>query len=479
MFPEISANMEDIPVNRRKAVINLMKRLFSLAAAVILLFSCFSANVSADYEMPRYVRVGLLYGNSAPGSVTLESQWGFDLGNYDGREFSFQLETEENVVVVTPGDGGTVKVADSSGNVLYTGSGSAGIRPRASGMDQVMQVEGVEYRGGVDCLANDGKLTVVNVVFLDHYLYGVISREMSPSWPKEALKAQAVCARNYAINNLGKHGEQGFDLCCTVDCQAYSGTKAEAEGSYAPVDETTRQVLTYEGELAELYYASSMGPTTESVENVWGNIRPYLVSVDNSYEDTENIPNGKWSGSLTCDEASAIMRNKGHDVGQVTAIQVLEYTPNGRVLKMEVTGTNGSKVFEREACRTLFNTVTKSQMFTVTGDGEGGEIAPKLQVTDGTDSAQQPINKLVMLTAAGRAAMENNILYVTNGVYQETYEVTYTEPQENTAFYFEGTGWGHGVGMSQYGAKGMAEAGYDYLEILRHYFLGTNLENVY
>ena len=456
-----------------------MKRLLSLVVAAFLLLPCFSMNAAADYNLPRYVRVGLLYGNSAPKTVTLESVWGFQLGSYDGRDFGYQTETDQTVVVVRPGDGNTVNVTDAAGNVLYTGGGSAGILPRASGMDQKLSVDGVEYRGGINCIADGGALTIVNVVFLDHYLYGVISREMSPTWPEEALKAQAVCARNYAVNNLDKHASQGFDLCSSVDCQAYAGTKFEAEGSYAPVDETTRQVLTYDGELAELYYAASMGPATEDVENVWGNSLPYLVSVDNSYEDTENIPNGKWSGSLTCDEASAIMRNKGYDVGDVTHIKVLEYTPNGRVLRMEVTGTNGSKTFEREACRTLFNTVTKSQMFTVSGDGEGGETAPRIHTTDGTDSAEQPINKMVMLTAAGRATLENNILYVTNGEYQETYEVTSAEPRENTSFYFEGTGWGHGVGMSQYGAKGMAEAGYSYLEILRHYFLGTTLENAY
>ncbi|MBE5039309.1 SpoIID/LytB domain-containing protein [Oscillospiraceae bacterium DSM 107454] len=456
-----------------------LKRITAVFIAVLLLLlPCFSFTALADYSIPQYIRVGLFFGNSALPSVTLQSPWGFELGRYEGRDFLYETETDQTEVTVSVGENAAVVVKDPNGETLYIGN-SAGVLPRASGMDQITTVDGAEYRGGIDCLPDGNLLTVVNVVFLDHYLYGVVSREMSPSWPIEALKAQAVCARNYAINNLDKHGSQGFDLCNTVDCQAYSGVKAEADGSYAPVDETTRQVLTYDGELAELYYASSMGPTTENVENVWGNSLPYLVSVDNSFEDTENIPNGKWSGSLTCEEATAIMRNKGYDVGAVTQIKVLEYTPNGRVLRMEVTGTNGSKIFEREACRTIFNTITKSQMFTVVGDGEGGQTAPKIHTTDGTDVAEQAIDKMIMLTAAGRASLESNILYVTNGEYQQTYEIVASEPHENTSFYFEGTGWGHGVGMSQYGARGMAEAGYDYLEILRHYFLGTNLENAY
>ena len=457
-----------------------MKRLSFLVMSCIFFISlCMPLAVSADYDIPVYMRIGLMYGNSAPKTVTLTSDYGFNLGKYSDRDFDSQIETTLKTVVVTAGSNNTVIVSDSSGNTLFTGNGSAGIRPRASGMEQITGVNGVEYRGAIDCIAADNSLTVVNVVFLDHYLYGVVSREMSPSWHIEALKAQAVCSRNYAINNLGKHASQGFDLCSGVHCQAYSGINVESENSYAPVDQTTRQVMTYDGELAELYYCASMGASTEDVENVWGNTVPYLISVDNSFEDTNNIPNGFWTGTLSCDEATTIMRNKGYDVGDVTNITVLEYTPNGRVLRMQVTGTNGSKTFEREACRTLFNTITKSQTFSVIGDGDGGHVIPDIHVTDGTDTAEHNIKQIVLLTADGRYNLESDTLYATNGVYQKTYQISNLESHENTCFYFEGTGWGHGIGMSQYGAKGMAEAGYNYSVILRHYFPGTNLENAY
>lgn len=452
--------------------------MFLLALVCLLLLMPLSMAAYADYELPQFVRIGLMYGNGAPKTVQLESEHGFLLGNYNGREFSQSTTTAQTLLKISVASG-KVQVKDSNGTVLYTGTGSAGIKPNASGKNQKLKVDGVEYRGAVDCIAAGDTITVVNVVFLDHYLYGVISREMSPSWPVESLKAQAVCARNYVAKNLDKHADQGFDLCSGVHCQAYSGTNVEADGSYAPVDETTRQVLTYGDSLAELYYSASMGPTTEDVKNVWGNEVPYLISVDNSFEDTNNIPNGKWSGTLTQDEASTIMRNKGYDVGDVTRIQVLEYTPNGRALKMEVSGTNGSKIFEREACRTLFNTVTKSQMFTVAGNGDGGTAVPSVRATDGVDVADHEIDKLVILTADGRYSLESDSLYVTDGETQKAYTKTAAAVTDNTSFYFEGTGWGHSVGMSQYGARGMAEAGYDYVTILLHYFPGTNLENAY
>ncbi len=462
----------------RKAV-RKMKRFLLLCVVCILAFSSVNPKaVFADYTTEQFVRIGLLYGNSAPKSVTLESDAGFLLGDYQERTFQSQLETAETTVVVTPGAGDTVTVSTTSGKVLHSGSGSVGVRPNASGMKQVVRVDGISYRGGIHCLKDGNVLTVVNVVFLDHYLYGVISREMSPSWPVEALKAQAVCARNYAIQSLNKHKSQGFDLCSSVDCQAYAGTKAETEKSYAPVDETTRQVLTYDGALAKLYYSASMGAVTEDVKYVWGNALPYLVSVDNSYEDTENIPNGKWSGTLSSEEATTIMRNKGYDVGDVKDIKVLEYSPNQRVIKMEVIGTNGSKVFEREACRTIFNTVTKSQMFTVSGNASSG-VPAMVYATDGTSTTAREIDQLVILSAEGRGSLDGKTLYTTNGEYQTTYEITASGTGNNTGFYFEGTGWGHSVGMSQYGAKGMAEAGFTYQQILLHYFVGTNLENAY
>ncbi len=454
---------------------NLLRRTLSLGLVLLFFLTSLAMPVYADYTLPQYVRIGLMYGSGTPKTLDLESAHGFLLGTYDEREFTESNETSETALTVTVTDG-NIQVSNSSGKVLASGE-TVGIKPNASGKEQKLLIDGVEYRGAVDCIAAGDAITVINVVFLDHYLYGVISREMSPSWHIEALKAQAVCARNYVSVHLNKHADQGFDLCSGVHCQAYSGTNVESDRSYAPVDETTRQVLTYNGKLAELYYSSSMGPTTEDVKNVWGNAVPYLISVDNRFEDTENIPNGKWTGTLTRDEATTIMRNKGYDIGDVTKIEVLEYTANGRVLKMEVAGTSGSKVFEREACRTLFNTVTKSQMFTVTGNKTGEKTSPQIQVTDGTNTKDCKTDQLVILTAEGRFDLAADTLYVSDGKSKKSYTKTTITAADGTTFYFEGTGWGHSIGMSQYGAKGMAEKGYSYIDILLHYFPGTNLEN--
>lgn len=336
------------------------------------------------------------------------------------------------------------------------------------------------YRGGVSVkrLNGGGNMRVANVVDLEQYLYSVISQEMSPSWHVEALKAQAVCARNYAITNLNKHEKAyGVDLCCTVCCQAYPGMKSETEQSYAPVDGTRGQLLTYRGEVAQTFYASSAGPKTEDVKNVWGSSIPYLVSVDNPYEDTANISNGVWSKQLTKARATEIMQSKGHNVGDVTNIEAIEYTPAGRVLKLKVTGTAGERIFEREQCRLVFSEATLSQMYTVASGGQASADVPSVAVLDGSDTANRKIDEVYILSADGTVSAGSDTLCVMNGSgerseYAVTESVASGDPD---TFTFNGQGWGHGIGMSQYGAKGMAENGFNYEQILTHYFTGTTL----
>lgn len=459
----------------------MKKRIAALLVILTMIMSVLAVPAQAAYSIPSYVRIGLFYGANAKSKVNLSSDHGFYFGTYDNTTFSERAQFAAKEITVSF-EGDSIIVREGETELYRTDDAKTGLAvfPTKGGMNRRLKIGTEEYRGGLDFKKVNGQNVIVNVVFMSSYLYGVISREMSPSWHVEALKAQAVCARNYAANSLGKHSEYGFDLCATVCCQAYSGTRFETENSYRPVDETENQVLTYDGDLAELYYSSSAGPRTEDVENVWGNKVPYLVSVDNSYEDTANIPNGVWTGSLTSDEASTIMRNKGYDVGVVTSIKATEYTENGRVLKLEVTGSHSTRTFEREAARMLFNTVTKSQMFTVKGNGEAAESVPTVKATDGNSTSSMKIDELVMLTGSGRSTLAADKLFVSNGVYQQEYEITETQQSGvNTVFTFEGQGWGHGIGMSQYGAKGMAESGYSYVDILLHYFPGTNLENAY
>lgn len=334
------------------------------------------------------------------------------------------------------------------------------------------------YRGGFEFKRLSGtSLTAVNIVPVEAYLYSVVCREMSPSWNVEALKAQAVCARNFALGRINYHKSYGFDVCRTVCCQAYSQEADQSENVHTAVDETRGELLFYEDQLVQAVYSSSMGAYTESVENVWGSKFPYLVSVENPYEDTENIYNGKWTKTLTKDRATEIMKTKGYDIGEVLDITVTERTPSGGVLKLTVKGTNGSKTFERESCRSIFSEATYSQRYTV---AKGGLTVKPVVYIAGSESKPSAVTlgTVSVLTGDKKTVSLSDSCTATSGKEKKSYKTTATQGDKNT-YTFSGEGWGHGVGMSQYGAKGMADAGFGYEDILTHYYTGTHIEKGY
>lgn len=333
------------------------------------------------------------------------------------------------------------------------------------------------YRGGFEFSnqADEG-LTVVNIVPAEAYLYSVVSREMSSSWPVEALKAQAVCARNFALGRINYHNKYGFDVCRTVCCQAYSATADQSESVHTAVDETRGQLLFYEDDLVQAVYSSSMGSSTENVKNVWGSSFPYLVSVDNPYEDTENIYNGKWTKTLTTQRATEIMANAGYSIGDVVSITALEYSDAGRVLKLKVQGTGGEHIFERERCRTIFSEATYSQKYTVSKGGTTSYPVVKIAIGDGVEN--KTLTTVSVLSGNKTISAVSGNFVATDGNTKKTYTTQKSDADPNT-YVFTGEGWGHGVGLSQYGAKGMAEAGFDYEEILTHYYTGTHIEQAY
>ncbi len=406
-------------------------------------------------------------------------------GNYKNNNDA--LWAAENLAVkgtVTTASATALRLTDSLGATLFMADdkefGVTVYPENYIDTDNLISISGSAkgtYRGGFECRElTDGEITVVNTVPVEAYLYSVVCREMSPSWEVEALKAQAVCARNFALGRINYHKQYDFDVCRTVCCQAYATTADQSESVHTAVDETRGELLFYDNELVQAVYSSSMGKRTESVENVWGSNFPYLVSVENPYEDTENIYNGKWTKSLTKSRATEIMTARGYNIGDVTSITVLERTPADSVLKLQVTGTNGSKIFERESCRTIFSEATYSQRYTVALGGQA--VYPSVNVYNGKTQTASSLGDVTVLGSSGNTSKLSNTSYATDGTSKKQYRVTAASGDSNT-FVFSGEGWGHGVGMSQYGAKGMAMAGFDYTEILTHYYTGTYIEKAY
>ncbi|MNY07282.1 Amidase enhancer precursor [compost metagenome] len=272
-------------------------------------------------------------------------------------------------------------------------------------------VAGKTYRGELEVRMGAGALTVVNEVPLEAYLYGVVPAEVIPSWHPEALKAQAVAARTYAVAHLGQFASLGYDLKATVASQVYGGTKLERPSTNKAVDDTRGRILTYLGKPIEAVYSDSSGGFTESCLEVWGKAVPYLQAVP---DFDQQSPRYVWETTITPDRFAPALQKLGLSIGELVSIEPLERSYSGRLKRARLTGTAGTAEVGGEKLRFAFG--LRSTFFNVARQADG-------------------------------------------------------------SLAFAGRGWGHGVGMSQWGAKAMADMGYAYDQILAHYYGQTTLSD--
>ena len=339
------------------------------------------------------------------------------------------------------------------------------IKSTFNGEPKTVNINGDRYRNAIELRKyTDSQITVINQLTMGDYLNGVVPLEIGTvDTPFEALKAQAVAARTYAIANH-KHEDQGFDVCNSTCCQVYGGYDVENLATNNAVKATEGMVATYGGALANLYYFSSSGGATANSENVWSQSVPYLRSVPDPYDNTRY-----WSYTFTAGEMTEHMRTLGRDIGTVNKIEVTMLSDSGRALELRVYGSNGSTVFKKVSTRSAFPTYLPSQIFSI---GSGTHYTVK----EGDNSLNSiELSGALVRTGSGTAAVSG----VTN-VFVKDADGRLVSIQVNASaqgdFVVTGAGSGHGVGMSQFGAMGMARAGYDYVEILKHYFTGIEIE---
>ncbi|WHH59025.1 SpoIID/LytB domain-containing protein [Petroclostridium sp. X23] len=334
----------------------------------------------------------------------------------------------------------------------------------------LVSINGKKYRGAAEFKRITGSdMTVINLIDLEQYLYGVLPREMGGDWPLEALKAQAVAARTYAALHINKYANFGFNLCSTTASQVYGGYSSENSNCNRAVEETRGKVLTYNGSPAYIYYFSSSGGHTEDIRNVWGGSGvPYLVGVEDAYEPTDRSSKGIWSLEMTPEKVEGLLKAQNYDLGKITSVQPIEFSAAGRVVKLKIIGTKGEHVFERDKTRTIFGAnFVNSQYYTVKTDSDiyiGGKNTDSVSIASGSG--------VKVISSSGVTSINTSLgrFYAKGANTKKSYAVI---PQ---SYIFEGKGWGHGVGLSQWGALGMAENGFKYNEILEHYFPGTKVE---
>lgn len=221
------------------------------------------------------------------------------------------------------------------------------------------------YHGSLIVKRQGGNtMTAINRVPIEEYLYGVLPNEMSPSWPMEALKAQAVAARNYAraSKNSPKFAQYGFDLDDTTASQVYLGINVEHPRSTEAVNATRGLQLFAGNQLATLYYHANSGGYTAGSEEVWGGRFSYLRATPDPY--SLQAPGARWTYVVTADMLEAALNNAGLGVGRPQSVSILRRAPSGRILEMRVDGTLGSVNLSREKFRFLIGTTKiKSMMF--------------------------------------------------------------------------------------------------------------------
>lgn len=357
-----------------------------------------------------------------------------------------------------------------------------GVLPDGQGDDAVTWFKGYRYAGGFEyARVTGGNLSVINVVNLEDYVKGVITTEMSGSWPLEALKAQAVCARTYALRTSKHLSAYGFDVCATSDCQVYNGISLATATSNQAVEETAGECLYYGGDLVQdPVYHSSNGGATEDAVNVWGTEKGYLKGKTDPYESMTSISNYSWTVTYSASELSWILQQKGYDVGTVKNVYVSEYTPQGNVKKVTFEGTGGTKTVTGDTCRTIFysstyNKSVQSLRFSINGGGPSGSGGVYV---NGSGSCLSSLDGVSVISGGGTVTSlsgESVSVISSTGTSTVTAGGGTVRPtaSDTGSFTITGTGNGHNVGMSQYGAKAMAEQGYDYLDILEFYY--TNI----
>jgi stage II sporulation protein D len=276
-------------------------------------------------------------------------------------------------------------------------------------------INGKPYRGIAEISYNDKGLLAVNELPLEEYLVGLINCEISSTWPIDAIKAQAVIARTYAVNRRDARRNALYHLESSVIDQVYNGCEIEDNRARRGVSETAGEVLTYNGAIIQAFYHSSCGGKTEAAENVWGTSIPYLKGVDCQY--CQLSPSSAWDQKLSLKELEERLRAAG----------------------FKATGLIDIRAGVRNSRGRLKNVIAVTQR---------GEIAiPGDQF---------------------RKAVGYGIIKSTN----------FTVRVINGDALFSGTGNGHGVGLCQWGAKQRALEGFSYSEILSYYYPGTELKQL-
>ena len=358
-----------------------------------------------------------------------------------------------NMVVLNSGNGQVSTISANRGTSIGVRGGKIAVNGKTvdtvvtlkpTSSDAPFLFEGKGYRGGLTLRANNGTMMVINSVPLEDYLYGVVPQEVVPSWPAAALEAQAVAARTYALHTMEQNKGKLYDVSTSTDHQVYNGVSGETQATTNAVNKTKGMVMLYNQRPINALFHSDGGGYTEDSVNVWGSDVPYLKGVKDFSTGTSTL---NWTVTTSRQALESKLNAASKGVGKLKSIQL---TPLGKPGQQ----TSDRGVSGRIKSATFIGTSGKT---TVDGDSLRSILGLKSTLFD---------------------------FYVNHNPAKGTGKAYHNFTGNNDTVYIKGHGWGHGLGMSQWGAAEMAkratpgDSNY-YQTILRHYYSGITLKKMY
>jgi stage II sporulation protein D len=293
-----------------------------------------------------------------------------------------------------------------------------------------------QYRGEIEVIPDQSSLQLVNLINLEGYLYSVLASEMPADWPKQALCTQAIAARTWAMRNKSRHNRQGFNFCDTVHCQAYKGAGAETKLTNQAVDETAGLILACDDQPVDMFYSNNCGGITQdgvadarysdfSFPFSPSELEEWLSSEPDTFCNLKQEKKSyfRWTRCYNREQLQSIINRAGINIGQLLEVIPQRRADSGHLLSIKIRGTGGSRVIQGE-----YN-IRKTL---------GDLLSSAFKIETKLNSERQPVE-----------------------------------------FVFYGGGFGHGRGLCQAGLKGMALEGYNYRQILEHYYPKAQIKKIY
>ncbi|MDS1030004.1 SpoIID/LytB domain-containing protein [Bacillota bacterium LX-D] len=359
------------------------------------------------------------------------------------------------------------------------------LNPENTKQKNVFLFKKVQYSDQLFLQSEDKGILAVNILDIEKYLYGVVGMEIGNSAPLEALKAQAVVSRTYALAQKGKSTR--YDVGIDTATQVYGGYSAQSGSGWSrvkeAVDDTKGLVIYYNSSIIKAFFHANSGGYTENCENVFVENLPYLKGVPApedeyalSYAHQSNgwpASTYKWEKTISrTDLKKQVDAWNNKSSNKINVGEIIDFTlsrtqqnstaktVSNRVTQFDFVGTNGTKSFYKDSIRSVLG--LKSTLFDL-------QLDSTITVLDGNGKKKtyNYANNLQTVSANGTTAFINEA--------ENYYWVQGSQAQKNIPKVFQtvvinGKGYGHGLGMSQWGAWGLASQGYNYISIIKHYY---------